>query len=293
MTKTTSAPLLALLATRQFFTVKLFTFTLSDGTISRYCSGDQDVVSGGNTFSCGGQTGPYFERGDNKAVVHWVIGTQVDSLSFDVLPGTGTIKGFNWYTAALYGIFDGATLLYQRAYLSAYPTVVGTYDMFGGLSADISLGRKMVTFTINSHMELLNHNVPLNFYQSSCNNNLYDTSCGVLPASYSNSGVVSAGSTAGSILAAMGPATAFFDLGKLTMTSGALNGFSIGIKSWTQGTPFGTFLLNRPFPAAPALGDTFTAYAGCDKQQTTCAFKFNNIANFRGTPYVPTPENAA
>lgn len=293
MTKTTGAALSALLATRQFYTAKLFTLTLLDGTLSYYCSGDKDITSGGNLFSAGGQTGPYFERSGNKAKVHWIIGTQVDNLTFDIIPQTSTIKGLTWFQAALAGIFDGATVLYQRAYMPTYGDVsVGVYDMFKGRVGDVTVGRKMLTFVVNSHLELLNQNLPLNLYQAPCNNNLYDTSCGVNPALFSNPGTVAAGSTGGTIMATMAPATGFFDLGKLTFTSGAASGVSIGVKSWTQGSP-GTFLLNRPPPISVAVGDTFTAYAGCNKLQSTCSAKFNNLANFRGTPYVPVPETAA
>lgn len=293
MTKTTSAALTALLATRQFFTAKLFTFTLVDGTQYYFCSGDADITSGGNLFSCGGQVGPYFERGSNKAKAHWKIGTDVDSMTFDVLPGSGTIKGLSWNTAVLYGIFDGASVLYQKAFMPTYGNVsAGVYDMFLGRVGDVSLGRTSITFTVNSYLELTNQTLPLNYYQSGCNNTLYDAACGLSAAAFAASGAVGTGSTAGTILATMGAATAYFDLGKLTFTSGALNGMSVGVKTWVQGSPLGTFSMNRPFPATPAVGDTFTAYAGCDKQQSTCAAKFNNFAQFRGTPYVPVVESA-
>lgn len=294
MTKTTSAPLAALLATRQFYTAKLFTLTLSDGTISYYCSGDKDITSNAHLFSCGGQTGPYFERTDNKAKVHWKIGTNVDALVFDVIPGSATIKNLAWLTAVLYGVFDGANILYQKAYMPTYgDTSVGVYDMFLGRVGDVSFGRKAITFTVNSYLELTNQNLPLNYYQAGCNNTLYDASCTLSAAAFSANGSVAAGSSGASILAALGAATSFFDLGKIVMTSGAMSGFAIGVKSWTQGSPNGTLLLNKPFPAQPAVGDTFTVYAGCDKQQTTCAGKFSNFANFRGTPYVPVPESAS
>lgn len=293
MTKTTSAPLAALLATRQFYTAKLFTLTLVDGSVYYFCGGDADITSGGNVFSCGGQTGPYFERSDNKAKAHWKIGTDVDTLVFDVMPGTATIKGFPWLTAMVYGIFDGASVLYQKAYMPTYGnTSAGVYNMFQGRVGDVTFGRKAITFTINSYLELTNQNLPLNYYQGGCNNTLFDTSCTLSAAAFSNPGTVGVGSSAGTILAAMAGATGYYDLGKLTFSSGQLNGMSIGVKTWVQGTSLGTFTMNRPFPAAPAIGDTFTAYAGCDKQQTTCAAKFGNIVNFRGTPYVPIPETA-
>lgn len=36
--------------------------------------------------------------------------------------------------------------------------------------------------------------------------------------------------------------------------------------------------------ASIQIGDTFTAYAGCDRMKDTCRAKFNNLLNFRGYP---------
>lgn len=38
-----------------------------------------------------------------------------------------------------------------------------------------------------------------------------------------------------------------------------------------------------------ATGDTGTVFTGCDKTVEMCGNKFNNLANFRGEPYVPPP----
>lgn len=35
------------------------------------------------------------------------------------------------------------------------------------------------------------------------------------------------------------------------------------------------------------IGDTVKVYAGCDKLNTTCSTKFNNILNFGGFPFIP------
>jgi hypothetical protein len=55
----------------------------------------------------------------------------------------------------------------------------------------------------------------------------------------------------------------------------------------------GTVSLIAPFPTAPASGDAFQIYPGCDKtlDANGCA-KFANTARFRGFPYVPSPETA-
>jgi hypothetical protein len=42
----------------------------------------------------------------------------------------------------------------------------------------------------------------------------------------------------------------------------------------------------------PAPGDTFIAYPGCDKTQSTCSGKFSNLVNFGGSPYIPVPETS-
>lgn len=291
--KTVSPQLQALFASRQFYAVKLFTFTLFDGTVLRYCSGDRDVTWAGHTYSCGNATnGPYFERTDNKAKAHWAIGTSVDTLSFDVIPGTGAIEGIPFARAVLWGLFDGAELDYTRAYApTGIAAITGVLPMFTGGVADVSFGRSVFTFTINSDLQILVQNMPRNLFQAGCINTLFDVSCTLNPAGFSDNSVVVAGSTASMIVTALPKATGYYDLGKVTMTSGALAGLSRPVRKWTAGTP-GALLLGVPFPAAPVAGAALTAFAGCDKQQVTCAAKFNNFANFRATPYVPAPETA-
>ena len=83
----------------------------------------------------------------------------------------------------------------------------------------------------------------------------------------------------------------YFDIGSIVLTSGALSGLSKTVKSWIAGLP-GTLTLIAPFPIAPAVGDTFTAYPGCDLTQATCSARFANLVNFGGMPNIPAPETA-
>ena len=50
--------------------------------------------------------------------------------------------------------------------------------------------------------------------------------------------------------------------------------------------------LRYPLPDAPATGDAFTIYQGCDHTMATCKAQFANLARFRGFPFVPPPEVA-
>ncbi len=79
----------------------------------------------------------------------------------------------------------------------------------------------------------------------------------------------------------------WFTRGLLHFTSGANAGRSFEIKKHsTSGGTQTIELWQEPFHR-PQPGETFTATAGCDKQVSTCAAKFSNIANFRGFPHMP------
>lgn len=83
----------------------------------------------------------------------------------------------------------------------------------------------------------------------------------------------------------------FFTLGVITFTSGANSGLSYSIQDYENPGTGGVITLVRGTLATPAPGDTFTIVAGCEKSLTTCRQKFNNLINFAGMPFIPTPES--
>lgn len=289
--KPASQELIDLLASRMFFTADLYSIALAGGDVLRYCGGDQDITWNSNLYPAGGTTGPYFDRSDNKAKCHWKTGIEVDTLVFDVLPGTSTVQGQPFLSAARKGVFDGAELELRRAFMPTYgDTAAGTVIMFAGRVAEVAAGRSLATFTINSHLELLNQNLPRNLFQAGCVNTLYDSACALNRASYAVTGTATAGSTASAIGHSLAQATGYFDLGTIVFTSGPNQGVSRTVKAYSTGP--GQILPLSPFPNDPDEGDTFTIYPGCDKKQSTCQSKFSNLARFRGFPYVPDVETA-
>jgi uncharacterized phage protein (TIGR02218 family) len=128
-------------------------------------------------------------------------------------------------------------------------------------------------------------------YQPTCLHTLYDTGCGLsklsTSPSFSGSGTVGAGSTA-SIIYWPG-ANANFAQGTITFNTGVLSGVTATVGSVVNGSSLN---LINPLQSVPAPGDGFTVYFGCDHTLTTCQAKFNNLANFRGFPYVPPPQMA-
>jgi uncharacterized phage protein (TIGR02218 family) len=295
--KPASAELLSLLATRQFYAADLYTFQggALGANVLRYCGGDQDVTANGMLFPAGGQTGPYFDRKDNKAKCHWKIGVEVDTLVFDVLPGSSTVFGVPFLQAVHEGAFDGAELILDKAYMPTYgDTSRGLIRYFVGRVAEVDAGRSVATFSVNSHLELLNLQLPRNLFQPGCVNSLGDASCqATIPTT---TGTVSAASANATVYASLagGPfSTGAFDLGKITFTSGALNGLSQTVRQCAFGSP-NTITTVGFFPGAPAIGDTFTIAYGCNKSYSDsngCP-KFSNLGRFRGFPFVPQPATA-
>lgn len=293
--KPTSPELLALLASRQFYAADLWTITLiGGGTVLRYTSGDADISANGFAFSAGGQIGPYFDRTDNKAKCSWGVGTDVDTLSVDIIPGAATVLGGAFLTACRQGVFDGADVRLDRAFMPTYgDTSRGVVPYFQGRVAEIDLGRSLSTWTINSYTELLNLQFPRNLAMSSCMNNLGDTACTVNLNSFKSTGTCGAGATTSQITATLGGSfgAGTFDFGTMTFTSGALNGYTATIRQAGLSGTTATIKLMGFLPSAPANGDTFNIFYGCNKDPTDsngCP-KFSNIVHFRGFPFIPQP----
>jgi uncharacterized phage protein (TIGR02218 family) len=298
--KQASPALIALLASRQFFSADLYLFSLVNGNVAEtslyYTGGDTDIIWNNITWksgSTGNNSGPFFDRKDNKAKCHWKVGVEVDTLVFDCIPGGALIGGEPFLSFVRQGGFDGAEMTLYRAFMPTYGnTAAGTVIMFVGRVAEIDASRSLATFSVNSHLELLNLQMPVNLYQSGCPNTLFDANCTLNMASFGVPGGVASTSTANQFTTnSTSQQSGYFSLGQVTFDTGANSGFSRTVQSYTLGAP-STVSLISPFPSAPAIGDTFTIYPGCDKQQSTCAAKFNNLINFRGVPYVPQPGTA-
>lgn len=282
-----SAPpeLVALLnAGGPYYMADLLTLTLIDGTVARYSLWDTNLTYNGHSFS---GVGPAIER----SRVRTVIGFEVDTLDLTIhATAAHTINGVPILKAAARGMLDGATVLLERVFLNPsdlFGPVVGGYINFSGRVADMTVTRAEARVVVKSDIELLNIQMPKNLYQPGCQHTLYDADCGINRASVATSATVGAGSSTTTLNAAqITQAAGWFDLGYIVFTSGALAGTKRTIKA---GTPGAVSLLN-PLPQAPAPGDAFTAYPGCDKTMTTCSAKFSNLANFRGFPFIPVPE---
>ena len=229
-------------------------------------------------------SGPAITRGRTRIV----LGVEVDTLDVTLYPRSDSmLNGLTIAAACAQGAMDGATMKLERAFLATDLSVIGSTILFFGRFADLSVSRTEIGVRVNSFLEALNTQLPRNVYGGGCVHTLYDARCTVARSAFAVAGSVQAGATAQRISCALANVSGWFNAGYILMTSGQLTGTRRTIKSYLPGA----ITLLSALPTAPATGDTFNVYPGCNRG-TDCAAKFGNLPNFRATPYIPVPETA-
>ncbi len=298
--KTASQTLIDFLnSSQQMTVVDLYTFSIlrhsypDGGSLTayyndyRYCTWDQAITVGGLTYSA---TGVLLERDR----VRTMIGVEVDTLNIRAFAsGSMNVEGVPFLQACAQGTLDGAIVKLERAFMDG-TTIKGNVVVFSGRVAQVNTSRSAAEITVNSDLELLNIKMPRNLYQTSCQHTLYDAGCTASRATYTKSATINTTggmptTTRFSLAGTSMPASGYYDLGAVIFTSGDLDGTMSTIKSW-DGT---TVTLVNPLPSVPVISGTVKIYPGCDKTQTTCAGRFNNLPNYRGFPFIPVPETSA
>lgn len=283
--KNASPELKALLATGEFQKADLYTLTLSGGLLVRWSAADIELSYGGQPFLLGPiiKRGPITDKmGLEASTLEMTISARDDTLVNGV-PLIQFIKNRG---------LDGANLKLERVFMPDWksPITGGVIRFSGKVTSVGDIAGSSCKITVTSWSILLNVNYPPNVYQAGCIHSLYDQGCTLNKASFKSSLIVSSTSpTTSSFRPTTSPqASGYWSQGFLTFTSGANNGLQRTVRSW-DGT---TLEVIPPLPVAPAAGDTFDIYAGCDLTHGTCLNKFNNLIHFKGTPFVPIPETA-
>lgn len=261
-----------------FIFAELYTVTLVSGTVIRWTNGPASITYNGNTYTA---LGPLISRSRAKVTSKLEVSTMTVELKGAVLIGSTPLPA-----AASNGTFDGARINVVKLVMPTYgDTSLGHVEVFTGRVSSVEPSYSAVRLTVKSELETLNVAWPRNLIQPGCTNTLYGPGCDVNRAAYQVSGFPSSG-TLNTVTAALGKPAGWFDLGVITFTSGALIGIQRTVKSWDGSTA----TLSLPLPVSP-VGCAFVIVPGCDKTKTTCSNKFQNLAHFRGCPFVPKPES--
>lgn len=295
MSKPMSPLLSAMLASdRDMFIADAYQFTLVNGGVLRYTNADQDITVNGSVYSAGvASIGPFVDIAGNRSRTSQQLGAGSGQLQFEIIPGEALVNGQPLLAAVQQGAFDGALIKKMRLFMPTFgDTRRGPIVMFSGRVAEAVAGRSKAVFNCSDWRELLDQQFPRNLFQAGCVNNLGDTPCGVNLAALAVGCTVASGTTLTDILANLTVSpTGNFNQGKVTFTSGPLDGLSRTVKLATAGTP-GTINLLMPLPSLPDAGDTFDIYPGCDKTYagTNGCAKFANQARWRGADLTPSVE---
>lgn len=272
----------------------LFTFTLLNGTSLYYTTADIDITFGGNTFLSS-------QLKINRTKLKFTVGLEVDTLQLEISATPSIlVNSIPFLQAVVSGVFDGATVLLQRAFFDVWGDVsYGAITLFTGQVGECVVERLICRMTVATMLFVLNTQMPKYLVQQGCVHSLFDAGCtnnGTtnLPTTYLENETTGSGATTTSIPSGSSQPVNYFSLGKIVFTSGQNSGEVRTVSGFSGGT----FMIIQPLPFIPQVGDTFQAYPGCDKTQATCISKFgatpgaSNINNYKGFPYVPTPENS-
>jgi hypothetical protein len=277
-------------AREQTPSAELYVFTFSNGTTLYYTSFERDLLAS--------------ETWDGNPYTHIPIkrsekGDDVELTSAQVKITAPQINAFanNLIQSGQISVSINKMFLVDKTY----------QNIFTGLVLEIDKSMGEATATCESKMYYLSKNVPRVFFQSACNNTLFDSFCTLSKAAFTVScaGVLSNN--------AYGKPTIFTMTSLITTVNSIAipNGDTVGIKGFwqlgqailngeyrfitchnpTEDAPGRSVIyLHYPFSGSVAGAVTLTLIPGCDKSAPYCVFPFNNIANFIGFPYFPASD---
>ena len=277
-------------AREQTPSAELYVFTFSNGSSLYYTSFERDLAAS-ETWDGNPYTHIPIKRGEKE---------DDDALSSNKI----SIAAPQINTFANNVIQSGQiAVTINKMYLSDK-----TYqNIFTGLVLSIEKNIGEATAQCESKMYYLSKNLPRVFFQSACNNTLFDNFCTLSKAAFT---VSCAGTLSNN---ALGKPTIFTMNSLITTVNGITipNGDTVGVKGfWQLGqalyngeyrfitchNPTGdsagrtVLYLHYPFSGSVAGAVTLTLIPGCDKSAPYCVFPFNNITNFIGFPYFPASD---
>ncbi|MEX2126977.1 MAG: DUF2163 domain-containing protein [Xanthobacteraceae bacterium] len=236
---------------------------------------DRDLAFDGATFEA--------LAGINSAEV-----TQSFGLAIDTTEIAGALQSEKIAESDLAaGLYDNAKL---TLFLVDWSEVANRAVIFAGSVGEVSRGRVHFQAEMRGLAHALNQERG-RVYSRGCDADLGDARCGIdldLPE-FKGTGTITA-ATSNRSFAASGLAAfvdGWFKSGKLVWATGANAGAAIEVKFHSNSGTTVRFELWETMPFDIEVGDTFTVTAGCDKALATCLDRFDNVANFRGFPYIP------
>jgi uncharacterized phage protein (TIGR02218 family) len=251
--------------------------TRQDGAVFGFTSSGQDVTIDGQLY--GAAQGLTITNIDTSA------GLDVDNLELTTLDDGSLFT----HADILAGVWRNASFLIFR-YNWASPTD-GIEPLIAGVTGECQMNRNTIVLELRGLQQYLQTIVgspssKLCRYRFGVNDG-YTTKCPVDAATFTFAGTIT-GVTSLQVFAAsaIGKPDDYFTEGEVKFLTGANAGRTVKVKTFVAAGGVFTFAL--PLYSAAAIGDTFSATAGCMKRwQEDCDAKFGAALDFGGEPHRP------
>ncbi|MGB8601973.1 MAG: DUF2163 domain-containing protein [Rhizomicrobium sp.] len=272
----------ALASHSHFYLANLFTVTLSDGTVYRWTDWEQNLTASGHTYTAMKLKRGKWSLTNSMTVPCMDFSLYATNAAFD---GGASIK-----TQVLNGLFDDALILHSRAYMTSPgdTSAFGVLDLNSWIPGEIAINGTTVDMTLKGKNNRLNQQAPRNVYQAGCVHSFCDAVCTLARASYTTSHSVGTAAAVSRTFIPWDSAPsdyALYKSGTVKITGGDTAGQSRTILAASASG----LTLVYPLYAAPAAGDAFTAFKGCQKTLAACQ-AYGNSQHWRAWPYTPDVE---
>lgn len=268
--KTFSGPLAAHYALPSTTLAQCLKITRPDAVVFRFTSHDQDLVVGGETYLAG--------PGLEFSGIVFSAGLATDNLELRILYDDAAITRAD----LLSGRWDNSDFeLFEVDYTTPDG---GSNILLTGKTGEAKIGREQ-GFTIEFRSLKQNLQRPVGAVtQKTCRYRLGDSRCTKSLASFTFSAVpvTAVASKRQFTASSRAEASAYFQEGIVTFTTGLNAGYSRKVKTFAAGV----FEVVAPFPFTISVADQFTAIAGCQRRLEDCRDKFDNVVNFGGEPHL-------
>lgn len=155
-----------------------------------------------------------------------------------------------------------------------------TIEIFKGQIQRVTIMDNWIDVDCQGFISFTEQNINVT-YTKECLNDLGDDNCGVDVSTVTDTGTVTTVNSRSSFIdTSLSQADDWYQFGKVTFTSGANDELSREVLSYDSSTD--TVITFIPFPYDLQIGDTYSIYRGCQKDQDDCQDVYSNWPNFRG-----------
>jgi len=243
--------------------------TLKDLSILGFTNYVRDLVVDGRTYLA--------SSGYKPSAVQTSSQLNVDNMEVEGVLDNTVIREIDLIT----GVWDYAQIeIFEVNYMNPLD---GINVLRTGTLGQIGIRRNTFVAELRGLLQGLQQPVGRSF-GINCDADFGDSRCGINLATWTSSGSITSITGGRDVTCSLLQPSWSYSGGLITMTSGVATGLTTGIKSNPEP---GHIILYEPFPFTPAIADTFTIKAGCDKSVKTCGDDYSNVVNFRGFPNLP------